>query len=204
MKRKELYKTVAVKKYKDMDSVDYLEQVVVIKGDKVERKPVNFDVYLWALFGSKKEELEFECPQVGASIDGCKEIDEDIQKMLDEKYSLTGKTRIKQKPVNTQFYEGVYYIPCNDGAEKSKYQYRKIKEDYEELYFYRIDIDKYLGVDVTQIKDTHIRDVFNLSKAYYAETKFAFETQALYWNAYRSGVGMETLKQLLHGETARR
>lgn len=66
--------------------------------------------------------------------------------------------------------------------------------------FYKIDIDKYLAVDDMQIENEHVREIFNLSKAYYAETKFAFDTQALYWNAYRSGVGMDTLKQLISKE----
>ena len=99
--------------------------------------------------------------------------------------------------VYTQFYTDVYFVPDEKGVDKSKYLYRKIREDYKKLIFCKIDINKYLNVDDAQIENNHVREVFNLSKAYYAETKFAFDTQSIYWNAYRSGVGMETLKQLI-------
>ena len=152
-------------------------------------------MYLWALFGRKDFEKEFECVQVGTSINGRDEIEQDINKMFDENYTISDN--IGKKFVNTQFYSEVYLIPDGDGVNKSRYQYRKIKESYKELVFCKIDINKYLEVDDSQIENQHVRNIFNLSKAYYAETKFAFDTQSIYWNAYRAGVGMETLKQLI-------
>ncbi len=195
MAHKELYKNVEIKKFSDFEKEDYLIPIVKIIDDIIEWIDKESAVYLWALFGRKDFEKEFECVQVGASIDGRDEIRQDINKMFDENYTISDN--IGKKFVNTQFYSGVYLIPDGDGVNKSRYQYRKIKESYKELVFCKIDINKYLEVDDSQIENQHVRDIFNLSKAYYAETKFAFDTQSIYWNAYRAGVGMETLKQLI-------
>ncbi len=192
LEHKELYKDVVIKKYSDFEKIKCLLPVVKIVGDKIEWIDSEDKIYLWALFGSKFN-TDFECLQVGASIDGRDEIDTDIQKMLDTNCSVPESGKL----INTQFYSEVYYVPKGKNIDKSKYQYRKIKEEYDTLIFYKIDINKYLDVDDTQIENQHLREIFNLSKAYYAETKFAFDTQSIYWNAYRSGVGIETLKQLI-------
>ena len=207
MEQKTQYKPVEIKYF---DSVSHcLEKIVEIDSDIVSWKIKETDIFLWALFGESMDK-HLECLQVGASIDGRDEIEKDIKKMFNEKYE---QATIKNgRFVNTQFYKEVYKIPIIEidkeiGAEeeqdndekvdKSKYQYRKIKKDYEKLAFYKIDVNKYLGVDAKEIANIHVKDIFELSKYYYAETQFAFETQAIYWNAYRSGVGMERLKQLI-------
>ncbi|MEQ3459601.1 hypothetical protein ABM130_03380 [Enterococcus cecorum] len=194
VEQKELYKNAVEKrKFSDLEKEDYLVPIVKIVEDDIEWMDNDSVIYLWALFGESDSEGEFECVQVGASIDGRDEIEKDICKMNDS--NCTGLD--SGRKVNTQFYTNVYFVPDEDGVDKSKYQYRKIREDYKTLIFCKIDINKYLNVDDTQIDNQHLRDIFNLSKAYYAETKFAFDTQSIYWNAYRSGVGMETLKQLI-------
>lgn len=193
VQHKELYRDVAIKKYSDFEKANCLFPIVKIMGDKIEWIDNEDKVYLWALFGKNKSNTDFECLQVGASIDGRGEIETDIKKMFDTDCLVPESG----KAINTQFYLDAYFVPEKDNIDKSKYQYRKIKEDYDTLIFYKIDINEYLHVDDTQIENQHLREVFNLSKAYYAETKFAFDTQSIYWNAYRSGVGMETLKQLI-------
>jgi dephospho-CoA kinase len=201
MERKEQYKKEIARKYTELENPEaYLEKIVEINGENIHWIDTNSDVYLWALFGKKASKDEAVCLQVGASIEGREEIKQDIEKMQDSNYSVTDANDMTA--VNTQFYTDVYYIPCDKDkrVEKTRYQYRKIKEDYAELMFYKIDIDKYLAVDDMKIENEHVREIFNLSKAYYAETKFAFDTQAIYWNAYRSGVGMDTLKQLISKE----
>lgn len=195
MKHKEQYKDVVIKKFSDLKKEDYLIPVVKTVGDEFDFLDNDDDspIDLWALFGKKDSDSEFVCLQVGASIDGRGEIEKDIRKMKD----LNCPVLDSGKAVNTQFYSEVYFVPDKKGLDKSMYQYCKIRKDYKTLMFCKIDINKYLRVDDAQIDDPHLRDIFNLSKAYYAETKFAFDTQSIYWNAYRSGVGMKTLKQLI-------
>ena len=193
MVHRELYKEVKIKKFSNFEKVDYLIPIVKIENDVVEWIDKKCDIYLWGLFGKNDVDKEFTCLQVGASIDGRNEIEKDIDKMLDSDYNVISSG----EAINTQFYTDVYFVPDKKSIDKSKYQYRKIKEDYNTLFFCKIDINEYLQVDDSEIANEHIRNIFNLSKAYYAETKFAFDTQAIYWNAYRSGVGMETLKKLI-------
>lgn len=193
MEHKELYKDVDIKRFTALETVEYLIPIVKIEGDTEEWLDKETDIYLWALFGKNDSDTEFRCLQVGASIDGRNEIKGDICKMNDSNYSVLDSGSC----VYTQFYTDVYFVPDEKGVDKSKYLYRKIREDYKTLIFCKIDINKYLNVDDAQIENNHVREVFNLSKAYYAETKFAFDTQSIFWNAYRSGVGMETLKQLI-------
>lgn len=193
VKHKKQYKKVDIKKFSDLEKENYLTQIVKIEEDEIEWIDNSSVIYLWALFGKNDSDIEFVCLQVGASIDGRDEIEKDIDKMNDLECFVHSSGR----SINTQFYTDVYFVPDENGIDKSKYQYRKIKEDYKTLIFCKIDINEYLQVDDSEIANEHIRNIFNLSKAYYAETKFAFDTQALYWNAYRSGVGMETLKQLI-------
>lgn len=190
---KKQYKEVDIKKFTDLEKENYLTQIVKIGKDKIEWVDNSSDIYLWALFGKNDSDSEFVCLQVGASIKGRDEIEKDIDKMNDLECFVPSSGR----SINTQFYTDVYFVPDEKGIDKSKYQYRKIKENYKTLIFCKIDINEYLQVDDSEIANEHIRNIFNLSKAYYAETKFAFDTQAIYWNAYRSGVGMETLKQLI-------
>lgn len=193
MKHKKQYEKVDIKKFSDLEKENYLTQIVKIEEDEIEWLDNSSVIYLWALFGKNDSDAEFVCLQVGASIDGRNEIEKDIDKMNDLECFVLSSGRA----INTQFYTDVYFMPDENGIDKLKYQYRKIKEDYKTLIFCKIDINEYLQVDDSEIGNQYIRNIFNLSKAYYAETKFAFDTQAMYWNAYRSGVGMETLKQLI-------
>lgn len=207
MIRKEQYKSVNKKYYASM--AQCLEGIVEIDNDAVKWLDKESDIFLWALFGENNDGL-VECLQVGASIDGREEIVKDINKMFDKKYDQT--TIMNGRMINTQFNKEVYKVPIarikdevdmekhqenNEDIDKSKYQYRKIKQEYERLTFYKINVNQYLDIDDNEIKNSHVKDIFELSKYYYAETQFAFETQAIYWNAYRSGVGMERLKQLI-------
>ena len=198
MKLKENYKN-KIKKYRNVGEVDYLTPIVKIE-DKIDwiNKGDESPIYLWALFGKNDSDDYFECLQVGASIDGRKEIEDDIKKLNSNDNEEILQDSVKEKAVNTQFYKEVYFVPDQKGIDKSAYQYRKIKKDYKTLIFCKIDINQYLGIDDVEIENETLRDIFNLSKAYYAETKFAFDTQSIYWSAYRSGVGMESLKQFMN------
>lgn len=203
LKQKEIYENVKGKMLNELDAPEKYLTPIVFFGEfdsktSIDSQIDNYngpEVYLWALFGKREDEKYATCLQVGASKDGLGEIKDDVDDMFDSDYSISKGTPVVSK--NTQFYEDAYEVPENDQNAKLKYLYRMIKEQYSELCFYRIDIDAYLDVDMSAIKNEHVKQVFNMSKSYYAETKFAFETQSLYWNAYRSGVGMDTLLQLI-------
>lgn len=181
--------------YCDDKKADYLIPIVKIENDEVKwfKGNANEKINLWVLFGKKKSNKKLDCVQVGSSNNGIKEIETDIKKLFKEEKEQDNKS---ERSLNTQFYTEVYSVPEDEVKHKSCYQYRKIKKDYKTLIFYKIDIDKYLNIHEKQIDNHCLQEIFNLSKPYYAETKFAFETQSIYWNSYRSGLGMDTLKKL--------
>lgn len=95
--------------------------------------------------------------------------------------------------MNTQFYENTYEVPKGKARDRRKYRYKKIHNDYEKLAFYSINIDAYLGLE--ERDDCKIiKEIIAISKMNYAEAKFAFETQAIYWNALRCGIDMKAIK----------
>lgn len=206
IEKKERYKKVIAKKRNELDNADlYLKEIVRFHNkDKLEDiiKEINYEAlkskYVWALFGKINEEDEV-CLQVGAGINIKDEIKYDINMMYCECDLISKLNKgLKIKSKNTQFYENVYKI--NYGDDKNRYIYRKIRQEYEELIFYAIDIDVYLEIKDFKCDNITVNNILDLSKIYYAETKFAYETQAIYWNVFRSGIGVETLKILLNEE----
>ena len=131
-----------------------------------ENSLLKSDDHLWALFG-KNDEESWVCLQVGATIGSIiEEIESDSVLMKEEN---------------------------EDDAERRKYRYKKIHNDYEKLAFYSINIDAYLGLE--ERDDCKIiKEIIAISKMNYAEAKFAFETQAIYWNALRCGIDMKAIK----------
>lgn len=208
IEKKERYKKVIAKKRNELDNADlYLKEIVRFHNkDKLEDiiKEINYEAlkskYVWALFGKINEEDEV-CLQVGAGINIKDEIKYDINMMYcgGDLISKSNKG-LKIKSKNTQFYENVYKINYCDDKNKNRYIYRKIRQEYEELIFYAIDIDAYLEIKDFKCDNITVNNILDLSKMYYAETKFAYETQAIYWNVFRSGIGVETLKILLNEE----
>ncbi|MBA4510050.1 hypothetical protein FDG04_11130 [Clostridium sporogenes] len=204
--KRKLYKKVNAKKRNELDNADsYLKEIVRLRNEeKLEEaiKNINNEVldgkYVWALFGKINETDEI-CLQVGASMDIRSEIIDDINTMYceDDPIDKSNET-LKIKSKNTQFYENVYKI--NNGDDKNRYIYRIIRQKYKELIFYAIDIDVYLGIKDFKCDNKVVNDILDLSKMYYAETKFAYDTQAIYWYVYKSGVGVKTLERLLEEE----
>lgn len=208
IEKKERYKKVIAKKRNELDNADlYLKEIVRFHNkDKLEDiiKEINYEAlkskYVWALFGKINEEDEV-CLQVGAGINIKDEIKYDINMMYCECDLISKSNKgLKIKSKNTQFYENVYKINYGDDKNKNRYIYRKIRQEYEELIFYAIDIDVYLEIKDFKCDNITVNNILDLSKMYYAETKFAYETQAIYWNVFRSGIGVETLKILLNEE----
>ena len=53
-----------------------------------------------------------------------------------------------------------------------------------------MNIDAYLGIEQNSSKKMDdVKRVYELGKDYYAESKIAVETDSLFWNYYKSGIG---------------
>lgn len=105
---------------------------------------------------------------------------------------------------NTSFYENCYWVRKNREDDeinaddyKRRFIYKKIGEEYTGLKFYLLDIDKYLGIENCLNSGNEVIDsMIDMTKSYYAETRLALSTKAVFWNVYRSGIGNATLELL--------
>lgn len=196
--RKEKYKDIKEKTIKDFDK-EYLEIILQVNksddGYVVKKKLENLKdlsgKYVWALFGKINGDQDAKCLQVASSNDIKREIIRDIKLMYKQEYSQLLKNANSLEIQNTQFYENVYYRI--DNKNKREYIYSKMREEYDVLLFYQLNIDRYLGIEEMKNDNMHVNNMIEISKANYAEAKLAFETQAIYWNTFRGGIDAKAL-----------
>lgn len=193
MERKDLY-TNEIKSIDELEN--YLNLIISIDKQSQESDVINQlnnartkNEHVWVLYGKKGD--RWECLQVGVTDNVKEEIKLDIEFMFNHTYSdLIKNNETSWK--NTQFYINVY----QSDADKRKYIYSKIKEDYDEIGFYCLDVDKYLNFEEDKSGNPNLINIIDIAKYWYAEAMFAYETQAIYWNAYRSGVDMKSLLKI--------
>lgn len=193
LKKKDIY--MNTKEYSFEEIKEYLTEILEIRFcDDLKMKIRELEKidlaehHVWTLYGEKQNKRI--CLQVRQSKDIKKEIIRDIE-LMDAEQEYKGE----QISVNTQFYKDTY---MRNREANSSCIYNIIKREYTPLTFYYINVDKYLGIDRVNSNNATINSIVNVSKEYYAETKFAYDTQAIFWNVYRSGVGMEALKDILN------
>lgn len=114
-----------------------------------------------------------------------KQLEWNLQKEV--KYNLDVIKSPQLAEINSN--ENTYLFQNGDAGIKNQYLYRYIKKKYKNLEMYEVDIDLYLQIEQASISDMNIQNVYNLGKDYYAESKLAVETDSLFWNYYKSGVG---------------
>ncbi|MCM1058054.1 MAG: hypothetical protein NC517_10670 [Firmicutes bacterium] len=66
-------------------------------------------------------------------------------------------------------------------------------KEYKNFRICFLNVDKYLRIEPTDINKTDADRITEICKNQYAEAKIAFETLAVYWNHYRSGIDGQTI-----------
>lgn len=96
--------------------------------------------------------------------------------------------------LDTAFYLNTYYVrdDKNISKNRNKYMYKKIREENSRLSIGIIDIDAYLGIK--KLGTALEKQMIEMTKSYYAESKIAYYSQAKYWNVFYSGVGYKALE----------
>lgn len=199
--RKKIYseKIEKIKAKEEMEK--YLKKRIIIEKltakdniIKTIEEKISDDDRLWILVGCK--ENRWECLQVATSKNVKTEICADIDVMFSSEYKklIAMDKHKKLKPFNTQFYKNVYMKHI--GEDKNAYIYGKIREgllndEYDSLGIYVVDYEKFLSFEGKMFEGK------KLDERYAAEALFAFQTQAIYWNAYRGGDDMKALNVLL-------
>ena len=155
---------------------------------------------VWILIGKDKSE-KYRALNVAQSEDIKKEIVSDVKAMFNSEYKkncpiqrdiqweINNNLDVIKNPVESNpSAQGKTFI-YQKNQDKNPYLYRFLFKTYSDLVIYEVDIDSYLGIDESSISNQVIKDIFAFGKDYYAESRLAVETQALYWNYYRSGIG---------------
>lgn len=144
---------------------------------------------VWILFACHKN-CSWEALQVGHSKKNVINEIEDVIKFLfcefnpdSEHISFT----------NSAFYEKV--CPKDTNKENNrKLLYSKIGSEYEYFRICFLNVDKYLGTRPNNgTNKTDVERIIEICKNQYAEAKIAFETLAVYWNLYSSGIDGQTI-----------
>lgn len=197
MQKKELYKNKSHISFNELD--EYFSVIIefdsnsmlskIIKKIISNKEDINKSE-VWALFGYEKD---WTCLQVAKSIDIFSEIIDDIKLMYNDEVSLVDYS-MWTITKNTEFYLDTYRVK-ETTKNKSYYMYRIIKNKYSKFKVCVLDIDKYLGINnIDSEINNNVSDIISLGKGHFAEAKFAYETQAIYWNKYAPNLDGQAIK----------
>ena len=157
----------------------------------VEKLMDKFDKYdgksrVWLLFGKKKKKDALTCLQVAQSKDS---VISEIKKAIDGIFS---KTIIKYKKTR----DSAFYVKvCPARTKKHTYRevlYYMIGQEYKYFRICFLNVDKYLNISSSQCSSDSNR-IIEICKHEYAEAKIAFQTLAIYWRLYKSGIDGQTI-----------
>lgn len=186
-----------LKKYFSKEVIFSKNEVVHI--DKIKEQIISEnEIYgrVWLLFG-KKENCNWVCLQVAQSKSNVgNEIDTVIEFLLTEYNNFLDEVDCK----NSAFYEKV--CPNVDGKKYREYLYRKIRDEYDCFRICLLNVDKYLGIvqEENEIK-TEADKIVCICKNQYAEAKIAYQTLAVYWRLYSSGIDGQTITYIVENPT---
>lgn len=164
---------------------------------------------VWILIGKINDDKPYVSLMVAQSENIKKEIDSDVDSMYNTEYK---KKRYEYKKNNNDWNfemevkynldiikspqiakinsnNSIYLYQVRHEKIKNQYLYRYIKKKYTNLKIYEVNIDQYLDVSPEMDMGVAVKNIYEFAKDYYVESKLAVETNALFWNYYKSGVG---------------
>ena len=190
MELKEIYNTKDKRKYADLKEF-FNKEIKFIRKDIPDIS--QNDIRVWLLYAKNEKEKEWICLQVAHSKENAvSEINEDLS-FLKEKCDFSN---IKEYS-DSAFYKNV--CPKVDKENYRKYLYSKIGSEYDRFKICFLDVDKYLGIrpNDDKYKKTDAERIIEICKNQYAEAKIAYETLAVYWRFYSSGIDGQTIDYIL-------
>lgn len=199
--KKEEYASLQAKACSELESS--LSKIIEIKKEKgkfndkekIIKKLLKFDYgnsdrIVWILYGQKGKGTKKIALQISEGPTANQA--DNLLEIIDYIYSPTNvfESGEKVETKDSEFYTNVYKS-C--GKNSQKYAYGQIGRSYEHLWFYMVDVDKYLGLPTKRRKGVE-QDLIELSKTYYAESKLALETLPLFWNKFNGNLGGNAFK----------
>lgn len=147
---------------------------------------------VWLLFASH-DKCVWECLQVAQSKKDIKrEIIDDIDFLFSE---------FNPKSKNISYSNSCFYERVCPGTAKEKYRkllYSKIGSEYQYFKICFLNVDKYLGIKSDcNVNTTDEQRIIQICKNQYAEAKIAYQTLAVYWRSYPSGIDGQTISYIV-------
>ena len=146
---------------------------------------------VWLLFASN-DKYNWDCLQVAHSKN---RVRDEVKSAIEYLLSEYDKDSNEVAYTNSAFYKNV--CPDAKGEEYRKCLYGKIGYEYKYFRLCFLNVNKYLGIDKNQDFNTDTERIAFICKNQYAEAKIAYQTLAVYWRLYSSGIDGQTITYIV-------
>lgn len=192
-------KNFKFKTYNDLKKY-FLSEVAFSKKDSTKNKTqINLETNnlsrVWLLFASN-DKSHWDCLQVAHSK---KYVRDEVESAIEFLLSKYDNDFDEITYTNSAFYKKV--CPYVKGEEYRKCLYSKIGYEYKHFRFCFLDVDKYLGIEKNKDSNTDTERIAFICINQYAEAKIAFQTLAVYWRLYSSGIDGQTIDYITKNPT---
>lgn len=195
MELREPYMKCRAKGYGDLKKF-FSKEVTFSKNndsENVKQMLISKKIYVisrvWLLFASH-DNSTWECLQVAQSKNS---VQSEIETVIKFIFCKLDQTSENISFTNSAFYKKV--CPKVKNRKRSReLLYNKIGSEFEYFRICFLDVDKYLGIKPNNnINETDVERIIEICKNQYAEAKIAYETLAVYWKLYSSGIDGQTI-----------
>lgn len=198
-KKRELYQDCTGVKY-DLLTGCFVGSV--IEFDRDTKNPIKLldgceiESRVWLLFASC-DKKDWECVQVGHSKNEVRAEVEYILRHYQKNYADYNNDDISLS--NSLFYKDV--CPRIKGIEYREGLYSKIGSEYKYFRIAFLNVNLYLKISDSENSANDAERIIEICKNQYAEAKIAYETQAVYWRQYKSGIDGQTIDYIANHST---
>lgn len=193
---KEIYNQDNIKSYYAIKDY-FLSEINFSKKENISTKRPKEISRVWILFAEKniaEKNNNWKCLQVGQSKENVFDEINEIMGCITKSSDNNNESVTIYK--NSAFYENVCPV-CKGDYRKTLYS--KIGREYSNFKICFLDVDKYLGLIKSEGQNTNDSErIIEICKNQYAEAKIAYQTRAVYWRQYKSGIDGQTLSYIVN------
>ncbi len=202
MKLRKPYTNKKPKDYSDLDEL-FDQELSFSSDDKMESIIMNYESEInsgsrvWLLFASN-DCKNWECLQVAQSKNNVSGEVKDVIQYIFSNLQIDYESLEKK---NSLFYEKVRPVAAN-GYSYREVLYSYIGKQFKYFTICFLNVDKYLNITPRKANVTDEERIIEICKNQYAEAKIAYETLAVYWMQYNSGIDGQTIAYIAEHEEA--
>ncbi|MCI7061061.1 MAG: hypothetical protein MR965_02530 [Lachnospiraceae bacterium] len=203
LKLRETYKGLKAKNYDKLKKENIFCMELNFNKDTDKEKFLNSipknSSRVWLLFGKRKDDSSWLCLQVGQSKNKVKkEIENLVTLILDTRENAPGIFDDEEKDSDSSgsFSDSAFYKNVCPKVPRKKYITLLYKMIGKEFYHFKVcflDVDTYLDINTDGNVGKDTKKIIDICKNQYAEAKIAYETLAIYWRLFPSGIDGQTI-----------